>query len=113
MSWSATRDARGVMLVERRREQDVYTLVHGSALVELTQTLISMLNAEERLRLAAVMDEAFLWTAFELRGERLVDLKGTPPCGGSRCFRADNGTWVHSSKSYGSCSVRNGDVDPK
>lgn len=30
----------------------------------------------------------------------------TPPCGGSRCHRADDGTWIHSSKSYGTCSER-------
>jgi hypothetical protein len=29
-----------------------------------------------------------------------------PPCGGSRCRRADNGEWIHSSKSYGSCLAR-------
>lgn len=30
-----------------------------------------------------------------------------PPCGGTHCHRADDGTWIHSSKSYGACSVRN------
>lgn len=29
-----------------------------------------------------------------------------PPCGGTRCFRAEDGTWVHSSKSYGTCSEK-------
>lgn len=27
-----------------------------------------------------------------------------PPCGGLRCWRADDGTWRHSSKSYSTCS---------
>lgn len=29
-----------------------------------------------------------------------------PPCGGDRCHRADDGSWIHSSKSYGTCSER-------
>jgi len=36
-----------------------------------------------------------------------------PPCGGNRCFRAANGTWIHSSKSYGTCTVRNPPADAK
>lgn len=35
-----------------------------------------------------------------------------PPCGGSRCHLADDGTWIHSSKSYGTCSVRNAPAEP-
>lgn len=32
----------------------------------------------------------------------------TPPCGGSRCYLSEDGTQTqHSSKSYGTCSVRN------
>lgn len=31
--------------------------------------------------------------------------EGTPPCGGSRCWRAPEGTWIHSSKSYDTCSA--------
>lgn len=30
-----------------------------------------------------------------------------PPCGGSRCHKAADGAWTHSSKSYGTCAVRN------
>lgn len=33
-----------------------------------------------------------------------------PPCGGNRCHMASDGTWIHSSKSYGTCAVR-GDED--
>ena len=41
----------------------------------------------------------------------LIDMYGialkldadSPPCGGDRCWRAEDGTWVHSSKSYGTC----------
>ena len=34
------------------------------------------------------------------------DMEGLGPCGGRRCWRNPNGVWIHSSKSYGSCSVR-------
>lgn len=51
------------------------------------------------------------WWAREFRAA-LADTAPTkgegaePPCGGSRCFRAEDGTWIHSSKSYSTCSVR-------
>ena len=35
------------------------------------------------------------------------------PCGGSRCFQADDGTWIHSSKSYGTCAVRCAEPAPE
>lgn len=36
-----------------------------------------------------------------------------PPCGGSRCHLAEDGvTWIHSSKSYATCSVRASDPNP-
>lgn len=31
--------------------------------------------------------------------------EGVAPCGGSRCFKRDDGRWCHSSKSYDSCAV--------
>jgi len=36
------------------------------------------------------------------------DMEGRGPCGGSRCFlsHARDGVWIHSSKSYRTCSVR-------
>jgi hypothetical protein len=34
--------------------------------------------------------------------------ESAPPCGGSRCHLAAGGTWIHSSKSYDTCSVRTG-----
>ncbi len=36
------------------------------------------------------------------------DMEGRGPCGGSRCFlsHARDGEWIHSSKSYRTCSVR-------
>ena len=34
------------------------------------------------------------------------DMEGLGPCGGRRCWRDPDGVWIHSSKSYGSCSVR-------
>lgn len=36
---------------------------------------------------------------------------GAAPCGGYRCFRAQDGSWIHSSKSYGSCRERSGEDD--
>jgi hypothetical protein len=37
-------------------------------------------------------------------GERRIPVRELgAPCGGSRCWRANDGTWVHSSKSYGTC----------
>jgi hypothetical protein len=35
-----------------------------------------------------------------------------PPCGGSRCHQTDYGTWIHSSKSYGTCDVRAATAPP-
>ena len=42
------------------------------------------------------------------------DMEGRGPCGGSRCFlsHARDGVWIHSSKSYGTCSVRRAPVTP-
>jgi hypothetical protein len=45
--------------------------------------------------------------ALALRASDLeLRLADVPPCGGRRCWKAEDGTWIHSSKSYGSCSVR-------
>lgn len=32
-----------------------------------------------------------------------------PPCGGCRCYRAPDGRWIYTSKSYSSCSVNRKD----
>src|SRR5689334_3575884 len=36
------------------------------------------------------------------------DMEGSLTCGGSRCFLGTDGSQIHSTKSYGSCSVLGG-----
>lgn len=52
-----------------------------------------------------------LWTLHGRRPE--VQPAAEAPCGGSRCeFSTREGTWIHTSKSYGSCCVIRGELMP-
>jgi hypothetical protein len=82
------------------------------------RALAERLAEAERWRRAAavVLDEVRarfagegLMTERELRGAiEAIDAPAPPPCGGSRCWRAPDGKWIHSSKSYGTCSAAEG-----
>lgn len=53
-------------------------------------------------RMESMSELRALATHPEASGQRATE--EAPPCGGDRCHKADDGTWIHSSKSYGTCA---------